>query len=153
MPAAKLDLKVAERMLRAGRTQQDVVDEHKRRGIDVTQKAVSLAVVEGRINVPSKYAVTGRGIPWKLRPEHRHLNAARMLRSQARKEQGLPIGESLQRQLDRWVAGLLIEDMVVYYNPDTPEGFWRVPRRPGIDEWYVREPWIDDDGNAIPRPA
>jgi len=153
MPAAKLDLKVAERMLRAGATQQDVVEEHKRRGVTVTQKAVSLALVEGRINVPSKYAVTGRGVPWKLKPEHRHANAARLLRSQARKEQGLPIGPSLQKQLERWIAGLLIENEVIHYHPETREGFWRVPRREGIDEWYVREPWIDDDGNPIPRPA
>ena len=154
MPAAKLDVKLAEQILRQpGRTQADVIAEHARRGITISQPTVSTAIRDGRIKVESKYGIPGYGVPWKLKPEHRHLSPARMLRIQARYEQGKPIGATLERQRQRWVAGLLIENQVIHYDPETPEGFWRFPRRDGIDRWYVREPWIDDDGNQIVRPA
>ena len=154
MPAAKLDVKLAEQILRQpGRTQMDVVAEHARRGIDIRQNTVSTAIKDGRIKVESKYGLPRYAIPWKLKPEHRHLSPARMLRIQGRYDQGLPISETLERQRARWVAGLMIENQVIHYDPDTEEGFWRFPRRDGIDRWYVREPWIDDDGNQIVRPA
>jgi hypothetical protein len=153
MPAAKMDLKRAEAMLNAGATQMEVVAEHARRGVSITQSTVSTALHDGRIKVQSKYGLPRYAIPWKLKPEHRHLSPARMLRIQARHEQKLPLSETLERQRKRWIAGLLIENQVIHYDPDTAEGFWRVERRDGVDTWYVREPYLDDHGHQIPRPA
>ena len=42
-----------------------------------------------------------------------------------------------------------LEDAVIHYDPDTEEGFWRVPRRGGVDSWWVRDPTIDDDGLPV----
>jgi len=153
MPAAKLDVQLTERMLQAGATQAEVIAEHARRNIQISQPTISTAIKDGRIKYSTNRGLTRMGVPWKLKPEHRHLSPARMLRIQARHDQGLPISETLERQRERWIAGLMLDNTVIHYDPTTREGFWRFPRREGIDTWYVREPWIDDDGNPIPRPA
>lgn len=144
MGRQKLDDNEIEQLLRAGRTQQQVVNLYKARGLDITQSAISQAIAAGRIKVETNR--NSGGIPWKLKPEHRHLHAARMLRSLARLDAGLDIGESLKVQVKTWREGLELEDSVITYDPETPEGFWRVPRRHGIDLGWVREPNLDDDG-------
>lgn len=144
MGKQKLDDKEIEQLLRSGKTQQDVVDLYSSRGVEISQSAISQAITAGRIKVDTNRH-TG-GIPWKLLPQHRHLHAARMLRTLARLEAGLEVGPSLRDQVRTWREGLEIEDSVITYDPDTPEGFWRVPRRSGIDLGWVREPLIGDDG-------
>ena len=82
MSVQKLDDKEVEQLLRSGMSQMQVVRMYRERGIEVTQSAISQAISTGRIKVD-----TGRasgGIPWLLKPEHRHRHAARMLRTQAR---------------------------------------------------------------------
>ena len=71
-----------------------------------------------------------------------------MLRTQARLDAGLTIGATLVRQVEAWRNGLELDGAVVHYDPTTEEGFWRVPRRDGIDHWWVRDPTVDDDGIA-----
>ena len=147
MSTQKLDDSEVEQLLRSGWSQMDVVRMYASKGIDVTQSAISQAISTGRVKVD-----TGRssgGIPWTLKPEHRHRHAARMLRSQARLDNELPIGQTLVAQVDQWRRGLEVEDSVIHYDPDTDEGFWRVPRRPGVDLWWVRDPTVDDDGLPV----
>ena len=138
MGVQKLDDKEVEAMLRRGMTQKQVVAVYKERGISVAQSAISQAITTGRIKVDTNR--NAGAIPWKLKPEHRHLHAARMLRTQARLDAGLDVGASLREQVRTWREGLLAEDSVITYDPDTREGFWRVPRREGIDRGWVREP-------------
>jgi hypothetical protein len=72
-----------------------------------------------------------------------------MLRTQARLDAGLEVGPSLRGQVESWRQGLDEEGAVIHYDPATPEGFWRVDRREGIDTWWVRDPRLDDDGNPV----
>jgi len=72
-----------------------------------------------------------------------------MLRTQARLDAGHTIGQPLQSQVTQWRAGLEAEDSVIHYDPDTEEGFWRVPRRGGVDQWWVRDPLLDNDGLPV----
>lgn len=144
MGRQKLDDNEIEQLLRSGKTQQYVVDLYRSKGMPITQSAISQAIASGRIKVNTNR--NSGGIPWKLLPQHRHLHAARMLRTQARLEAGLDVGASLKEQVRTWREGLEIENSVITYDPDTPEGFWRVPRRPGIDLGWVREPSLDDEG-------
>jgi hypothetical protein len=144
MGQQKIDDKQVEQLLRSGWTQGRVVEWYKGKGIDVTQSAISQAISAGRIKVDTNR--NAGAIPWKLKPEHRHLHAARMLRTLARMEAGREIGVSLQKQVKTWREGLELENSVITYDPDTPEGFWRVPRRPGIDLGWVRDPNVSDDG-------
>jgi len=125
----------------------DVVRAYRAKGIDVTQSAISQAISTGRVKVDMGRS-TG-GVPWTLKPEHRHRHAARMLRSQARLDNELPIGATLVTQVEQWRRGLEVEDSVIHYDPETDEGFWRVPRRPGVDLWWVRDPSVDDDGSPV----
>ena len=138
MSTQKLDDKEVEQLLRSGKSQMQVVRMYRKRGVDVTQSAISQAISTGRIKVDTDRA--SGGIPWLLKPEHRHRHAARMLRTQARLDAGLTIGQSLVTQVETWRAGLELEDTVVHYDADTEEGFWRVPRRTGVDLWWVRDP-------------
>ena len=140
----KLDDSEIEQMLRSGKTQQQVVAIYRERGLDITQSAISQAISSGRIKVDTNR--NSGAVPWKLKAEHRWLNSARMLRTLARLERGLPVGPSLEAQVKVWKEGLEEEGSVITYDPDTKEGFWRVPRRPGIDLGWVREPTIDNDG-------
>ena len=147
MSAQKLNDKEVEALLRSGWSQMQVVRMYRDKGVDVTQSAISQAITTGRIKVD-----TGRstgGVPWKLKLEHRHFNNARMLRTQARLDRGLPIGQTLAPQLNKWRAALIAENSVIHYDPDTDEGFWHVPRRPGVDRWWVREPTLDDNGITV----
>lgn len=144
MSAQKLDDNEVEQLLRSGWTQNQVVQMYRDKGVDVSQSAISQAISGGRIKVD-----TGRasgGIPWTLAPEHRWRHAARMLRTQTRLDAGLPIGASLVGQVVAWRAGLEADNSVIHYDPATEEGFWRVPRRAGVDTWWVRDPGLDDDG-------
>lgn len=147
MGRQKLDDKEIEQLLRAGRTQQQVVDLYRAKGLEITQSAISQAIAAGRIKVETNR--NSGAIPWKLKPEHRHLHAARMLRTLARLEAGMEIGDSLRGQVKTWREGLELEDSVITYDPETTEGFWRVPRRHGIDLGWIREPDIGDDGLPI----
>jgi hypothetical protein len=147
MGQQKLDDNEIEQLLRQGKTQLEVVAMYRDRGVDITQSAISQAISTGRIKVNTDR--NRGGIPWQLKPEHRHLHAARMLRTQARLDAGLEVGVTLLSQLVTWKEGLEIENSVITYDPETKEGFWRVPRRPGIDLGLVREPSIRDDGLQV----
>jgi hypothetical protein len=151
MSAQKLDDSEVEQLLRAGSTQLEVVEILKTQGVSVSQSAISQAISTGRIKVDT--GRTSGGIPWHLKPEHRHRHAARMLRTQARLDKGLPIGASLAGQVRAWREALEADDSVVHYDPDTEEGFWRVPRRPSLDLWWYRDPTIDDSGYPVRRLA
>lgn len=120
---------------------------YAQRGISITQAAVSLAISTGRIKGVDTNRNTG-GVPWLLKSEHRHRHAARMLRTQSRLDDGME-GPTLLGQVNTWRKGLEMEDTVIHYDPDTEEGFWRVPRCHGIDEWWFRDPTKDDNGATI----
>ena len=147
MTRQKLDDSEVEQLLRSGLSQMAVVAMYREKGVDVTQSAISQAISTGRIKVDTDRAAGG--IPWLLKPEHRHRHAARMLRTQARLDSGHTVGQSLLPQVTQWRAGLEAEDSVIHYDPDTEEGFWRVPRRGGVDGWWVRDPLLDNDGLPV----
>ena len=39
-------------------------------------------------------------------------------------------------------------DKVVDYDWDD-NGYVLVPRRPGVDQWWIRDPFLDDEGNPV----
>ena len=131
----RVDYAEATKMLRSGATQQEVADR-----FGVTQAAVSANIQRGNIKVDTGRA-EGRAMPWyPIRPEHRDRYLARMLRANHRREQGLKNAPVLDAMLDKFLQAAAEEDFVITYDPDTEEGFFRVPRRPGIDEGLIRNP-------------
>ena len=79
-------------------------------------------------------------IPWAIEPQHRWAYAVSMLRAEARKRAGAPLPDHDASRLASWLDNLAEGDLVVHYEPATPEGFHYVERRPGVDTDLVREP-------------
>ena len=79
-------------------------------------------------------------IPWAVREQHAGVLQHQMLGSAARVAQGLPVGAEGQRRLTAWLEDLRAADAVLHYDPETKEGWFYVPRRPGIDRGLIREP-------------
>ncbi|MEU8327296.1 hypothetical protein [Micromonospora sp. NPDC048839] len=79
-------------------------------------------------------------IPWKIEPEHRYNWHVMMLRAEARRRDGKKLPAREAAELDSWLAKRKAEDSVVHYDPETEQGFFLVPRRPGIDTDLIRVP-------------
>ena len=122
-------------MLRGGATQAAVAER-----FGVTQASVSLAIKRGRIKHETGYVK--RDIPWKIKTEHLHLSIPRSLRIakriQAGDTEGMP--DYMRRQGEGFIRTLEETGTVIHYDPDVEPFFFRVPRRPGVDEGLVREP-------------
>lgn len=79
-------------------------------------------------------------IPWGVKPEHRHDYPILMLRKEARRRAGLPISAEDQHAIDAWIRGMKESDVVLHYEPETEDGWFYVPPRPGIDTDLIRKP-------------
>lgn len=146
----RIDYARAEQMLRAGATQQEVADE-----FGVGQPAVNRAIWRGRIkNITyDRATMDDTGVPWHpIRAEHRSRYLVRMLRAATRRQRGEKSSPVIDAQLDNFLKHMEELDAVVHYDPDTDEGFFRVPRRHGVDEGLVRNPFLDDEGRKIVKP-
>ena len=151
MPVQRIDYAEAAVLLRAGRTQQEVADR-----FGVSQPAVNRAIWRGRIKGVS-YDRTEMGqsfIPWRpLLAQHRSKYPAKMLRAAARRARGQASAPVTAAQLNQFLRSLDAHGAVVHYDPETPEGFFYVPRRVGIDIGLIRNPYLDDDGRPIANPV
>lgn len=63
-----------------------------------------------------------------------------MLRQEARRRAGGVLTEKMEQALNIWLDGLEADGVVVHYEPDTEEGWFYVPRRPGVDQDIIRKP-------------
>lgn len=129
----KLDYPIAEQMLRAGATQQEVAEK-----FDVSQSAVSLAIRRGNIKHDTGFE---RLLPWHMRAEHVNLSIPRGLRLAMRVQRGdtEEMPEYLRREGEGFIRTLEELDAVIHYDPDTPPYWFRVPRRTGVDNGLIRE--------------
>lgn len=79
-------------------------------------------------------------IPWAVKDEHRWAYPVVMLRVEARRRAGRPLREQDAVRIDPWKAELVQRGVVVHYDPETEDGFFYVPARPGVDLDLIREP-------------
>lgn len=82
----------------------------------------------------------GTLVPWAVRREHRYNHILHMLRTEARRRGDLPVPAGRLEKLEAWLRNLNEQDAVVHYDPDTEQGWWLVPRRPGVDTDLIRVP-------------
>ena len=69
------------------------------------------------------------------------------LRALAAIEQGVPVpDEGRQRAVQ--LRRMLGTDLVVDYDQDA-DAMVLVPRREGVDKWWIRDPFLDDEGNPV----
>jgi|SRR5690606_26281058 len=88
-------------------------------------------------------------IPWVVKREHRWRFAPTMLRAEARLRAGKSISDDDRVKLEAFKERLVSDDRVVHYDPDTEQGWFYVPRRPGVDTDLVRVP----DASTARRPS
>ena len=132
-----LDYNEADQLLRAGLSQREVAARY-----GVTQSAIAAARRRGMLKEGN--TAYQSALPWRVRPEHLQLNVAKMLRCVYRLERGEAIGESNRRAVDSFIAGLQASDAVIHYDPEVSPYFFRVPRRPGVDLGWVRDPSVEE---------
>lgn len=147
MPASKIvDKGEAIRWIEEGRTYDWIVAEYKRK-YNIETKPSMWGNFRRREGLEPRLIRDDDLIPWELKDEHRWMNPVNMLRAVARQRAGRELSASDQERLPSWLRTRETEDTVVHYDPDTEEGFWYVPRRPGIDRDLIREP----DRKTTPR--
>lgn len=79
-------------------------------------------------------------IPWKVEEQHRYDWDILNLRKEARRRAGKPLPEGEDDVVDGWIRGLEADGAVIHYEPETEQGWFRVPRREGVDFDLIREP-------------
>jgi len=72
-------------------------------------------------------------IPWKVLPQHRFKHALVMLRAEARVRRGEKLPSGIGVQHANWKKRVTERNLVVEYRPETPEGFFYVPKHAGED--------------------
>lgn len=78
-------------------------------------------------------------IPWSVKAEHRWAYPLVMLRFEAKRRAGKQLSEQELSKVDPFLAKLAEQNLVVYYDADTEEGFFLVPRE-ATDTDIVRLP-------------
>lgn len=78
-------------------------------------------------------------IPWDVKPEHRWHRYVALLRVEARRRAGRELRPRDAVAVENFLAELAEVDGVIYYDPETPEGFHVVRREPGDDD-IIRRP-------------
>lgn len=127
------DPDVIRKLLEAGMTQREVADAY-----GVTKQAVSFHVRKRNLRpAPPRYDAY---IPWHVTADHLNAHRYHMLQAYARQREGLPLKPIATRQLAGFLRKLGRLNAVVDYNDE--DGFYLVPRRPGIDEGHVRNPLV-----------
>ncbi|MFI0985009.1 hypothetical protein [Streptomyces exfoliatus] len=139
MPPRKIqDEQEAIRWLEEGRTYTWIVERYKEKyGIETTVPMWS--TFRRRRGIERRVVRDTELIPWKVAPEHMLEYPLVMLRAEARKRSNGEIKGHLAPRLRNWLAMLEETDQVVYYDRDTKDGFFYVPREES-DTDIIRRP-------------
>lgn len=124
--------------MREGRTDGQIVKHlQTHENIYVTRQAIS---AWRKRRGADMRPLSPKAVPWNLREEHRQTEPAKVIRWHARVERGEELSPADQVRYDRALEHLRAHDLVFHYEPDTEQGWFLVPRRPGVDTGIVRVP-------------
>lgn len=104
---------------------------------------VALSTISGHL---SRIGLTNRVryddfIPWgRISVDHNHAYQLTMLRTGARLAKGLPVRPLDRQRFEAWAEQLRENNVVVHYEINSPDGFYYVPARAGIDKGLIRVP-------------
>ena len=128
-------------------TNAQAVERYHARGIDITSAAVSMFRRRNGLDMmKEQHDIMST---WVVAAHHRGLYAAKMLRFEGRRRRGDVLPEGIGPRLESWKNKLALDELVVFYTPDTPEGWHYVPRRQGVDLDLISDPTLADDGSVI----
>lgn len=127
------------RWYQEGKTYQWMVEEYERKyGIQI--RASAFSSLRRKYGLERRIVRNDDLIPWHIEPKHRWAYPVIMLRAEARRRAGKELKRDEARRLESWLARMERDDTVLHYDPDTEEGWFYVPRRPGIDKDIIRVP-------------
>lgn len=110
---------------------------------DEFHEEVALSTVSGHL---SRIGLTNRikyddFVPWpRISIDHNHAYQLSQLRTAARLSRGLPVRGVDRSRYERWAEELKQRGLVVHYEYNSPDGFYYVAARPGIDDGLIRKP-------------
>lgn len=132
-----------ERCLRQGLTQREMIEVfHEETGEWRTRAAFGNQMKRYGLEPPRERQIPRypEHVPWRVRMEHQNKYHLRMLRALARRDNGDELDEAEGSRLDAWLAKMDEDDVVIYYDPVTSAGFFRIPRESVDGDGYVRQP-------------
>jgi hypothetical protein len=110
----------------------------KETGESITLSSVSSALSRAGLTYRVRYDTH---IPWRrISVDHNHAYQLSMLRLASRIDRGLPVRKVDERRLQNWIEQLKADGVVVHYEYESPDGFYYVKARPGIDTGLIRVP-------------
>jgi hypothetical protein len=134
MPAKRIipSDSILARWLELGMTQEQMRDRiEEETGVRVGKSTISAALSRAGLTHRVRYDDM---IPWpRIKVEHNAHYALTQLRIGARIARGLPVKSGDRHRYENWVKDLDEAGAVVHYDPDTIDGFFYVPRPPGVD--------------------
>src|SRR5690606_34090819 len=131
------DYEQMKRWLLEGHTHAKIAKMHEEKyGIAISRNTV--AAFASRNNMPKRINSADDMIPWQIDERHQNSWAEKMLRAESRARKGMSVADSYGEHLSVWRANLREREAVVHYDPDTEQGFFYVPARPGED--LIRDP-------------
>ena len=77
-------------------------------------------------------------IPWRVKDKHKMHYAVVMLRYYARARRGKSLTDDAIARLTSWLMKMRDRNCVVTYDPDSPDGFYYVPRIPSDKGSIIR---------------
>ncbi|MGW8743565.1 hypothetical protein [Streptomyces sp. NPDC055794] len=139
MPASKVqDETEVRRWLEEGKTYAWIVEQYEEKyGIQTTVPMWS--AYRRRKNIKRRVTRDTDLIPWKIAPEHMLAYPLVMLRSEARLRTGEELKGRAVGRLASWKQMMEESGQVVYYDRDTEDGFFYVPREDSDDD-LIRRP-------------
>jgi len=123
------------------------LDHHaiQRRIFEREGEEVAISTISGHL---SRIGLTNRiryddFIPWgRIATDHNHAYQLTMLRIGARLKHGLPVRQTDKARYEDWAEAIKEKGVVVHYERDSPDGFYYVAARKGIDTGLVRDPAV-----------
>lgn len=138
-PVKVQDEQEAVRWLEEGRTYQWMVDKYREKyGIETSTSM--WGNFRKRMGLSRRFARNDELIPWAINKEHRWMYPIVMLRMEARRREGYETPPERAEALDVWINKMKRDGLVLHYDPDTEQGFWLLPARPGVDTDLIRVP-------------
>ena len=118
-----------------GMTQKQIVDEwEKDSGYRVSRSAIGMAIARYGLKSTTTRGRFSDVIPWTVRTVHKNRYDLRMLRLEHKRRHGGKLTEEQKKRLNSWRRALDTPQegapmgAVVFYNPNTAEGFFWIPR-------------------------
>jgi hypothetical protein len=141
-PKTKIkDMDELMQWLADGKTYAWMAAEYRRKyGIEVS--ATMFSAFRRRMGLPKRLARDASLVPWRVKKCHGLGYPLAMLHYEARRRQGFSLSSLELKRLEGFKAKLQMDGTVIHYEPDSDEGWWLVPRRPGIDNDLIRVPNI-----------